>query len=63
MQQTNFYMINNRIKTAKFKLNQHRNLGEKSSLTIFQVAQLMDAVRNGEQLNENNQQSVFFSWN
>ena len=63
MQQTNFDMINNRIKTAKFKLNQHRNLGEKSSLTIFQVAQLMDAVRNGEQLNDNNQQSVFFSWN
>ena len=56
-------MINNRIKTAKFKLNQHRNLGEKSTLSIHQVAKLMDTVKRGEEINESTHQSIFFSWN
>lgn len=63
MQQTNFDMINNRIKTAKFKLNQHRDLGSKSNLSIHQVARLMDTLRKGEDLTESNQPSYFFSLN
>lgn len=63
MQQTNFDMINNRIKTAKFKLNQHRDLGQKSNLSIHQVARLMDTLRKGEDMTESNQPSYFFSMN
>ncbi|MFK7783649.1 MAG: hypothetical protein AB8B56_00965 [Crocinitomicaceae bacterium] len=53
----------NRVKSAKFKLSQHRVQGERSSLTILQVAHLMDVVKNGEDFNETPSQSVFFSWN
>jgi hypothetical protein len=63
MQLTNLDMINNRIKTAKFKLNQHRTLGEKSTLSIYQVARLMDTVKRGDEINEAESQSIFFSWN
>lgn len=63
MQLTNLDMINNRVKTAKFKLNQHRNLGQKSTLSVFQVAKLMDTVKRGESMSESSAHSVFFSWN
>lgn len=38
-------MIENKIKSAKFKLSQHNLQGTKSTLSIFQVASLMDVVR------------------
>lgn len=53
----------NRVKSAKFKLSQHRVQGERSSLSILQVAHLMDVVKNGGESNELSGQSVFFSWN
>ncbi|MDG1333537.1 MAG: hypothetical protein P8P74_14470 [Crocinitomicaceae bacterium] len=53
----------NRVKSAKFKLSQHRVQGERSSLSILQVARLMDVVKNGGDMNQVPSQSVFFSWN
>ena len=38
-------MIENKIKSAKFKLSQHNVQGTNSTLSIFQVASLMDLVR------------------
>jgi len=38
-------MINNSIKVAEFKLNQHKSHGVKSTLDIFQVAKLMDTIK------------------
>lgn len=53
----------NRVKSAKFKLSQHRVQGERSSLSILQVARLMDLVKNGGEANQATNGSVFFSWN
>lgn len=53
----------NRVKSAKFKLSQHRVQGERSSLSILQVAHLMDVVRNEAELNQTPNASVFFSYN
>lgn len=45
---------------AKIKLSKHRELGLKSHLNIFQVAQLMDKIINdGKEADQNN--SIFFS--
>jgi hypothetical protein len=45
---------------AKIKLSKHRELGSKSHLNIFQVAQLMDKIINdGKEADQNN--SIFFS--
>jgi hypothetical protein len=63
MQLTDFNMINNTIKTAKYKLSQHNLQGEKSSLSVFQVARLMDTIKNGENMNEGNNNSIYFSLN
>ncbi len=63
MQLTNFDMNANRIKTAKYKLSQHKVQGVNSTLSIFQVAKLMDTIKRGEDDNTSGQQSVFFSWN
>lgn len=63
MQLTNFNMINNSIKTAKFKLSQHKIQGENTELSIFQVAKLMDRVRAGESKEESSSDSIFFSLN
>ena len=63
MQITTIDMINNRIKQAKFKLSQHRTQGVNSRLSVFEVAQLMDTVKRGEQLDKNNSNSIFFSLN
>ena len=53
----------NRVKSAKFKLSQHRVQGERSSLSILQVARLMDVVKNGGEMSQVPNGSVFFSWN
>lgn len=63
MQQTNLDMINNRVKTAKFKLSQHKLQGENSNLSVYQVARLMDTVKKGIDTPEANQSTIFFSLN
>lgn len=57
------FINTNRVKSAKFKLSQHRIQGERSSLSILQVAHLMDVVKNGGDMNQNQNASVFFSLN
>ena len=54
-------MINNTIKTAKFKLNMHRQKGIKSELSVFQVAELLDSIKRAEQQKESNSSSIFHS--
>ena len=56
-------MINNRIKTAKFKLSQHKLQGEKSELSVFEVARLMDTVKWGEEMNKDRSENILFSLN
>jgi hypothetical protein len=46
---------------AKTKLNQHRSMGIKSDLTIFQVAHLMDYVKSNSDSEKNQLPSLFFS--
>ncbi|HLU87338.1 MAG TPA: hypothetical protein VKZ44_06250 [Taishania sp.] len=55
-------MINNTIKRATYKLQEHRSLGTKSTLSIIEVAQLMDIIRKGEDLKNSPSQSLFFSF-
>ena len=57
------FINTNRVKSAKFKLSQHRIQGERSSLSIIQVARLMDVVKNGGEMSHRQNGSVFFSWN
>ena len=56
-------LINNRVKEAKYKLSQHRLQGPKTSLSVFQVARLMDTVKRGESDDTISKHSVFFSMN
>ncbi len=46
MQLTGFNMAEINIKKAQFKLIEHRDLGERSNLSILQVARLMDKLKN-----------------
>ena len=54
-------MINNSIKVAEFKLNQHKSQGVKSTLDIFQVAQLMDTVKYAENIKRPMNSSIFYN--
>lgn len=54
-------MINNSVKLAQYKLSQHRLQGTKSKLNIFEVAQLMDAIKNADQNKNTQMSSVFYS--
>ena len=63
MQLTTTNMMMNRVKNAKIKLSQHRDLGNRSSLSVYEVARLMDTVRLGERVEEQSQNSIFFSLN
>ncbi len=56
-------MINNTIKTAKFKLSQHKVQGVQSTLSVFEVARLMDTVKIGESMKEGKASNMFFSMN
>jgi len=53
-------MVNNSVKLAQFKLAQHRVQGTRSKLNIFEVAQLLDAIRTAEQMGEELSGSFFF---
>lgn len=54
-------MINNSIKIAEFKLNQHKSQGVKSTLDIFQVAQLMDTIKYAENIKRPMNTSIFYN--
>ena len=56
-------MIKNTVANAKFKLSQHKSQGVDSTLSVFEVARLMDTVKVGETMTETNTSSVFFSMN
>ncbi len=63
MQQTHLNIMANKVKTAQFKLNQHRNLGSKSPMSIHEVARLMDTIKRGERDEQIHQGGIFFSMN
>lgn len=55
-------MKNHLIATAKMKLEQHKQLGNKSKLSILEVAQLMDVITFGPLKSEVPTQSLFFNY-
>jgi hypothetical protein len=55
-------MINNTISIAEYKLKQHFANGETSSLTIQEVADLMDLVCFGIPEIKTKNNSIFFSY-
>jgi hypothetical protein len=55
-------MINNTISLAKNKLERHKALGNKSSLSIVEVAQLMDLVKFGPSLPQVQNSMLFFGY-
>jgi len=55
-------MINNAVTLAKHKLAKHKELGQRSSLSIMEVAQLMDLVTFGPSLPQIKSKSVFFNY-
>jgi len=52
-------MINSTVKLAQYKLSQHRVQGKNSKLNIFEVAQLMDAIKSAEQIKKAPMNSIF----
>ena len=54
-------MVNNAVKTAEYKLSQHRLQGTKSKLNIFEVAHLMDALRQSNQQKNTKTTPIFYS--
>jgi hypothetical protein len=56
------YMINNTVKIAEYKLNQHRLEGTSSNLSIFEVAKLMDALKLADQIKNMQTNSIFHSF-
>ncbi len=56
-------MLTNTIKKAEYQLGLHRQMGIKSTLDIFQVAELMDAIRKAKNMQETgNRKSLFFGF-
>ena len=55
-------MINNTISLAKRKLEEHSRLGSNSSLSVFEVANLMDTIHNMNNMTNLNQHSIFFAY-
>ena len=53
-------LISNVARNAQLKLSKHRELGVKSNLSVFEVAALMDKLKNAERM-EDHKNSVFFS--
>lgn len=54
-------MISNSVKLAQYKLSQHRIQGTKSKLDIIEVARLMDAIKNADQMKGATNKSIFYS--
>jgi hypothetical protein len=55
-------MINNTVKIAEYKLNQHRLDGTSTNLSIFEVARLMDALKLADQMKNLKTNSIFHSF-
>ncbi len=55
-------MINNEIKRAQYKLEQHRSLGTNSPLSVIEVARLIDLIKKGESMKKSPSESLFFSF-
>jgi hypothetical protein len=53
---------NKSIQNAQSKLSKHRELGTKTNLNVFEVAELMDTLKSSSS-NDDNRASVFFSIN
>lgn len=53
---------NKSVQMAQSKLNKHREMGTKSQLNVFEVAQLMDTLKNANSAS-NQLESIFFSMN
>jgi hypothetical protein len=61
MNVTQLEMINNSIRLAEHKLTQHKVQGVKSSLNVFQVAQLMDTIKFGDEVKRPQNSSIFYN--
>lgn len=48
------------VREAKLKLSVHREQGTKSTMSIFEVANLMDQIKKDNEANEM-EQTIFFS--
>lgn len=55
-------MINNAVNQAKNKLARHRALGKQSTMSITEVARLMDLVTFGPEYAQVNSTPVFFNY-
>ncbi len=55
-------MINNAITMAEHKLKMHFEKGESTSLSIVEVAELMDLITFGKTATKPLNQSIFFSF-
>ena len=53
-------MINNAVSLAQYKLKLHQDQGQKSELSVIEVAQLMDIIYFGPCKLENKKESIFF---
>jgi hypothetical protein len=51
---------NKSIQQAQSKLNRHRQMGTKSELDVFEVAKLMDAIKNAQTM-EQWPSSIFYN--
>ena len=60
MQATKFKMMNNDIKTAQFRLQQHREMGQFSKLSIIDVAKLLDMINTAESYSKPSTQPTIF---
>ncbi len=56
-------MINNTIKTAEYKLDKHKALGNKSNLSVFQVAALIDSIDRAKKFeSQPKNETLFFNY-
>jgi len=63
MKLTGVDMTSNVVKTAKFKLSQHKAEGQYSDLSVFQVAKLMDTIKKGREVGSTQSTPIYFSLN
>jgi hypothetical protein len=54
-------MINNSIKLAYYKLNRHKELGIQSNLNVFEVAELMDTIKRGDAIKNQQALPIFYN--
>ncbi len=52
-------MINNSLKLAEYKLSEHKALGTKSKMSVFEVAKLMDSIKHASQIKDVQSKSIF----